>query len=235
MNHHLGTADLHMHTKASDGLPTVQQLLDHVARKTNLDVIAVTDHDVLDASLWAYEQRANYAFDIIPGVEITTREGHVLGLWVTKPIPRRMSLKETAAAVHEQGGLAILAHPGEVLIAGRNVWRHLRNPQVLIDAELDALEMYNAGAITPRGNRLAARICAKAGLPVVGNSDAHTLGGIGCGVTRFQGHNAADLRKAITSGQTLVEGASWAFIDFLKISPTSIRGTLSGFLARNSR
>jgi predicted metal-dependent phosphoesterase TrpH len=230
-----GTADLHMHTKASDGLPTPQQLLDHVARKTNLDVIAITDHDVLDASLWAYEQRAQYPFEIVPGVEVTTREGHMLGLWVTKPIPKRMSIAETAAAIHEQGGMAILAHPGEVLIAGRNVWRHLRNPQVLIDAELDALELYNAGVITPRSNRLAAQICAKAGLPVVGNSDAHTLGGIGRGFTRFKGHSASELRTAITTGQTVVEGASWAFIDYLRISPTSIRGTLSGFLARNSR
>jgi predicted metal-dependent phosphoesterase TrpH len=231
----LGRADLHMHTNASDGLPKVEQLLDHVARKTDLDVIAITDHNVLDASLWAYERRHQYPFDIVPGVEVSTREGHMLALWVTQPIPKRMSLADTAAAIHEQGGMAILAHPGEVLIAGRNVLRHLRNPQVLIDAKIDALELYNAGTITPRSNRVAARICAKAGLPVVGNSDAHTLGGIGCGVTRFHGRSAAELRVAITAGQTVVEGAAWAFIDFLRISPTSIRGTLSGFLARSSR
>lgn len=200
-----------------------------------LDVIAITDHDVLDASLEAYARRAQYLFDIVPGVEVTTREGHVLALWVTQPIPKYLSLAETALAIHEQGGLAVLAHPGEVLIAGRNVWRHLRHPQVLRDAKIDALELYNAGVITPRSNRIAAQICAKARLPVLGSSDAHTLGGIGCGVTRFLGHTAADLRTAIETGHTTVEGAAWAFIDYLKISPISIRGTLSGFLARNSR
>ncbi|NWF67523.1 MAG: CehA/McbA family metallohydrolase [Chloroflexi bacterium] len=235
MTERWGRADLHMHTRASDGLPTVQQLLTYVARERHLDVLAITDHDTLDASLWAYEQRHLYPFEIVPGVEVTTREGHVLGLWVTQPIPKHMSLKETATAIHEQGGLAVLAHPGEVLIVGMHAWRHLRQPQVLLDAGLDALEVVNAGAITPGHNWLARQINAKAGLPVTGSSDAHTLRGIGCGVTRFPGRSAADLRAAITAGQTLAEGISWPIIDYLKISPVSIRGTLTGFLARSLR
>jgi DNA polymerase III alpha subunit (gram-positive type) len=75
-----GQADIHMHTNASDGLPTAKQVLDSVAKREHLDVIAITDHDVLEASLWAYEQRSKYAFDIIPGVEVTACNGHVLGL-----------------------------------------------------------------------------------------------------------------------------------------------------------
>jgi hypothetical protein len=224
-----------MHTRASDGLPTVQQLLDHIARKLDLDVIAITDHDVLNASLWAYERRERYPFDIIPGVEVTTLEGHVLALWVTQPIPKYLSIQETAAAIHEQGGVAILAHPGEVLIAGIHTWRHLRNPQVLKEAGLDALELYNAGAITPGNTWIARKIGANAGLPVVGNSDAHTLRGIGCGVTRFVGRTAADLRAALAAGTTYAEGNAWPIIDYLRISPISIRGTLSEFLAKSLR
>jgi predicted metal-dependent phosphoesterase TrpH len=132
----LGRADVHMHTSASDGLPSVRELLDYVAQRGHLDVIAITDHDVLDASLEAYEQRQRYPFDIIPGVEVTSAEGHVLGLWVTCPIPMGMSLAETTAAIHEQGGnrdssapfsctcryshsilLALLAQPTGVIIS----------------------------------------------------------------------------------------------------------------------
>ena len=64
-----GRADLHIHTTVSDGLHTPRQLLEHVARLGTLDVIAITDHDRLEGSLWAYARRDRYPFDIIPGVE----------------------------------------------------------------------------------------------------------------------------------------------------------------------
>ncbi len=83
-----GRADVHMHTSASDGLASTQQVLDYIQTCAKLDVIAITDHDVLDASLWAYSQREHYNFDIIPGVEVTALEGHILALWVNTPIPK---------------------------------------------------------------------------------------------------------------------------------------------------
>jgi predicted metal-dependent phosphoesterase TrpH len=240
----LGYADLHMHTRASDGLSPVHKVLDYIARgheargkkrcALKLDVIAITDHDVLDASLWAYEHRQRYPFEIIPGVEVTTREGHVLGLWVTQPIPKRLSIAETAAAIHEQGGVAILAHPGEVLIAGATPYRHLKNPHLIVESGVDAVEVFNAGSLTPGSNVLAARICRPIAdlVALTGSSDAHTLNAIGRGITRFPGRSAADVRRAILARQTIAEGDSWALIDYLKLSPTSIRGTLTGFLER---
>src|SRR5690606_38677341 len=123
-----GTADLHIHTSASDGYASVQAVMAHVGKRTRLDVVAITDHDVLDASLWAYEHRDEFRFDVIPGVEVTAYDAHVLGLWVTQPIPRRMSLAETVAAIHEQRGLAILAHPFELFVAPRAAWRYYKQP-----------------------------------------------------------------------------------------------------------
>jgi len=221
-----GRADVHMHTDASDGLPTARQVLDYIAQYCALDVIAITDHDVLDASLWAYDQREHYPFDIIPGVEITAHHAHILGLWVTKPILQGMSIAETISAIHEQGGYAILAHPGEILINHWNVARFLRNPQVLLESAVDAIEIHNAGTMTPGNNRLARRIGRQLPLPAVGNSDAHTLTAIGRGITRFYGHTAADFRAALATGQTVVEGSSWPIIDYLKLSPGSIHKRL---------
>jgi predicted metal-dependent phosphoesterase TrpH len=230
-----GRADIHMHTKASDGLATVQQVLGYIETWGGLDVIAITDHDVLDASLWAYIHRGHYSFDIIPGVEVTAREGHVVALWVTQPIPKKMSVKETAAAIHEQGGIAILAHPGEPFIAGRHMLRYFRQPEVLLEWGIDVLEMYNAGSITPGNNVLARRLCNRLPLPVVGNSDAHTLNAIGYGITRFKGRTAADFRAALGEGQTVVEGASWPITDYLKLSPSSIHRKLNKFLGMSLR
>ncbi|GIL12894.1 MAG: phosphotransferase [Chloroflexota bacterium] len=230
-----GRADIHMHTRASDGMATARQVLDYVARRGHLDVIAITDHDMLDASLWAYEQRAWYPFDVIPGVEITAVEGHVLGLWVTQPIPKKMSVVETAAAIHEQGGIAILAHPGEILIAGRYFLRYLRQPQVLLSWGIDGVEVFNAGTMTPGNNRIARKLGSQLPLPVVGNSDAHTLSAIGCGRTRFPGRSAADFRLALARRQTAAEGASWPITDYLKLSPSSIRRKLNASLETSMR
>jgi hypothetical protein len=127
-----GYADLHMHTSASDGYAIVRELLDYVAEIAQLDVIAITDHDILDASIAAWEQQAHYPFDIVPGVEVSSRDGHVLGLWITQPIPAGLSLIETVAAIHEQNGLAVLAHPFEIFVHPGAFWRYLTRPRVLI-------------------------------------------------------------------------------------------------------
>lgn len=230
-----GCADVHLHTRASDGIATAQQVLDHVARRGILDVIAITDHDVLDASLWAYEQRGRYPFDIIPGVEVTAVGGHVLALWVTQPIPKRLSMAETAAAIHEQGGVAVLAHPGEILIAGRYLRRYLNQPEVLLTWGMDAIEVYNAGTMTPGNNLIAQHLADQLPLPVLGNSDAHTLSAIGCGRTRFAGRTAADFRQALMQGKTVAEGASWPITDYLKLSPSSIQRKLNAFLGMSMR
>jgi predicted metal-dependent phosphoesterase TrpH len=137
-----------------------------------------------------------------------------------------MSIAETVAAVHEQGGTAILAHPGEVMINFHNVLRFLRHPEVLLEWGVDAIETHNAGTMTPGNNWLTGRIGRQLPLPAVGNSDAHTLTAIGRGITRFQGRTAADFRSALAGGQTVVEGSSWPIIDYLKLSPGSIHKKL---------
>ncbi len=217
-----GRADVHMHTNASDGLPTARQILERVAKQGHLDVIAITDHDVLESSLWAYSQRHLYPFDIIPGVEVTAHRGHVLGLWVTQPIPMNLSIQETTAAIHEQGGVAILAHPGEILIGGEQVLRYLHDPSVLLQWELDAVEVFNAGTMTPGNNVLARRIVRGLHMPLVGNSDAHTLSAIGRGHTCFKGKSATDFREALTAYETAAEGVRWQITDYLKLSIKSI-------------
>jgi predicted metal-dependent phosphoesterase TrpH len=226
-------ADLHMHTNASDGFPAVRDLLDYVADQGRLDVIAITDHDTLESSLWAYERRAGYPFELVPGVEVTSRDGHILGLWITQSVPRDLSVEETVAAIHERGGLAVIAHPYEIFVHYRAAWRYLRQPEVLLQAGIDAIEVHNSGAPTPGGNLLSRRLAQNLQLPMIGNSDAHTLTAIGCGVTRFEGHTAVDLRKAIENGQTKAEGRPWPIIDYLKLLPVSTRRRSSVSLETN--
>ena len=222
---HIGAADLHIHTDASDGFASVYEVLSHIEHHTTLDVIAITDHDVMDASLWAYEHRHEYSFDIIPGVEVSSKEGHILALWVTQPILRDMSLVDTVKAIHDRGGTAVLAHPFEAAVAPGPAWCYFNHPEVLLEASIDAIEVHNGGSFTPFANRLARRMAHKLGLPVLSNSDAHSPQAIGCGTTRFKGQSALDLRHALTNGETIPErGVSWPIIDYLKLLPgTTLR------------
>ncbi len=82
-----------------------------------LDVVAVTDHDDITGALLAAEahERGDYRFDFVPGIEVTTRQGHLLALWVWEPVRSFRSLEETISAIHAQGGLAVLPHPFSML------------------------------------------------------------------------------------------------------------------------
>jgi hypothetical protein len=215
-----------MHTSASDGRYQVTEVLRYIATyRPYLNVIAITDHDTLDASLWAYEQQHRFPFDIVPGVEVSSLGGHILGLWVTTPIAKRMSLEDTVAAIHEAGGIAILAHPFDMMMddVRLNAKRYLSSPQVLLQAGLDGVEVHNAGIITPMSTVLARHLARRAGLAALGNSDAHTLGAIGTGRTRFTGKSAADLRQAILLRDTRAEGSAWNISDYIEYLQTERR------------
>ena len=230
-----GRADLHIHTTASDGIHPIRQVLEHITRMGSLDVIAITDHDCLDASLWAYHHRHLYPFDIVPGMEVTSIDGHVLALWVTSPIPAYLSLKETVAAIHEQDGIAVLAHPLELTIAPHTFWRYLTRPEVLLNAGVDAVEVFNAGAFTVGCNQLMKLAYRRRAIPQLGNSDSHMCATIGRGITRFRGSTAAELRESIANGLTSAEGMRWGITAYLRLSRSFIQRKLSEFSTERQR
>ena len=75
------TADLHIHTTASDGRFSPQEIFDQ-ARRANLNYIAITDHDTIDG-LHYFKSISNTELTVIPGIELNTDqpgcEVHVLG------------------------------------------------------------------------------------------------------------------------------------------------------------
>jgi predicted metal-dependent phosphoesterase TrpH len=212
-----GRADLHIHTTASDGVASVLDVLNFVAEQRALNVIAITDHDTLDASLWAYERQHLYKFDIIPGVEVSSRDGHILALWVTNPIKANMSIADTVAAIHEQKGLAVLAHPFHPYIKkhSKQAMRHFRKPKGLLEAGFDALEIHNSGIAGTGSNWIAKKVAKKLGMAVTAGSDAHTLGAIGTAETIFTGSSAEDLRQALITKSTVAKGRAWSITDYV--------------------
>lgn len=225
-------ADLHLHTRYSDGADSVEAVLAHVARHTDLRVIAITDHNTIEGARRAQRLAPAYGLEVVVGEEVSTREGHLLALFIEEPLPPGRPLAETIAAVHAQGGLCLAAHPYDFTVPSiglRGLHRRGRGPAPVW--ALDGVEVFNAGALAPYANRLAARVAAQLGLPAVGGSDAHHLAPIGSGYTRFPGHTAADLRRAIALGQVQAGGHPWGWQATLEAAGPWFRRTVAAPLA----
>jgi len=213
-------ADLHIHTAHSDGAATVPELLAHVVAKTDLLVIAVTDHDSIVGGQQAARLAPAFGIDVVLGEDVSTADGHLLALFIDSFLLPGHPAAETIAAIHAQGGLAIAPHPFDrsVPSLGR---QGLDRP----GWQLDAIEGFNAGVIWwQRGaNRAAQRAAACRNLPVVGGSDAHTLASVGLGYTRFPGRSANDLYRAIQTGQTTWAGRYWSMAQYTDVATRLIR------------
>jgi predicted metal-dependent phosphoesterase TrpH len=217
----LGRADLHIHSTFSDGIPTIEQILEHTEHHTNLDVIAITDHNTIDGSLRARDlwTRGSYRFDFVVGEEISTSEGHLLALFIEKHIPSHFSMECSIDLIHKQGGLAIVVHPLNPLFRMSCQREVLDRIHAHNDLWLDGIETWNAGLCGIYANRVTMRANREIyGWPEVGNSDAHTLHAIGRGCTLFQGTTAADVRTAIQSGLSTPGGKLWHMNDYLKLA-----------------
>ncbi len=200
-----GTADLHVHTNFSDGADSPRAVLRWAERK-QLEVIAITDHDTIEGALVAAElaRESRSGPDVIVGEEVSSVHGHILGLFITTRVPPGLSAEETVAAIHEQGGVAVAAHP---------YWRHEANNRRgwiysvgdhVERVRFDAVEVVNGG-FTPSmlvANQKARGVARALGLTQVGGSDAHVRHAIAWGNTRFEGRNARDLRHSILAGST---------------------------------
>jgi predicted metal-dependent phosphoesterase TrpH len=201
-----GKADLHIHSGAGDGVATVDQILEYVEHQTDLDLIAVTDHDLIDGALEARELGAKrrYRFDTIVGMEITTLEGHLLAYDLEEPIRMLLPLVSTIRSVHEQGGFCVVPHPMSWLT--RSIGLHgLRR---VIEDERDGVSFDGVEVLNPT---LAGRVIYEKVLalnreswllPELGGSDAHSLEFIGSGHTLFPGRRADDFRRALKEKTT---------------------------------
>lgn len=202
-----GKADLHMHTTASDGMGTVEEVLEHVEHQTDLDVIAITDHDEIRGAWAAREMAAkrNYRFEIIMAQEITSRHGHVLIYGVEEPFKMFQSLEKTVEWAHERDGVVIVPHPLSymTLSVGEKKLRSLFDKSLAVDG-IEILNPSIAGYV--RRHRVLEVNSQEWHLAEIGNSDAHFPRHIGTAYTSFEGHTTADLLKAIKERTTTPHG-----------------------------
>lgn len=220
----LGRADLHIHTAIGDGMAELQELLDYAEEKTDLDVIAVTDHDNIRGAyaareLWA---KGRYSFQVVAGVEVTALEGHLLALYVEEPPPALRPVAEVLEAVHSQDGLCVIPHPLAWLtrsLGQRTIERIMMTGGNGV--YFDGIEVGNATFAARMSVKKAIRLNQERyHLAETGGSDAHFLAAVGSAYTVFPGSTAEDLRRAILDKQS--KGVSGRHPSLLEIGPGQV-------------
>lgn len=193
--------DCHVHTTDSyDSTATVEGVV-RQAKKAGLDGLVVTDHDRIERSRQAATLASDFGLIGIPGVEVSTSDGHLLAIGVTsRPVPGR-PLDETIETVRDAGGVAVIPHPFQHS-------RHGVSEAVISDC--DGIEVFNAHSLTGIRNRQAERFAATHEYPRFGGSDAHRAAFVGRGVTHVETSvmrpTADDIVAAMRAGQTQAEG-----------------------------
>jgi hypothetical protein len=177
--------DLHVHSFYSPDAADAPEDLIAAARRRGLQGIAITDHDSCGAhealrasGLENAEGTAVDGFLVVPGVEVSTADGHLLCLGATLPDLAGRSSAEVVAAIHDRGGVAIPAHPFDR-------WRSGICEVVLDHLPVDALEVFNAAVTSRSYNARALAYAERRGLAQTAASDAHHASAVGVSRTVF--------------------------------------------------
>jgi predicted metal-dependent phosphoesterase TrpH len=198
--------DLHVHSFFSaDGVSSPEDLI-AAAREAGLNGFAITDHNTCEAVDYMISQGLMRADGqpvdgllVIPGIEVTTADGHLLCLGcVLPPSLKGRSSAEVARLAHEAGGMAVAPHPYDMFRAG------IREA-VLDTLPLDGLEVFNAAITMKRHNRKAYDYAQRRGLPMTAGSDAHHASAVGvaCTIVETDDFSVSGVMAALRRGTEL--------------------------------
>jgi predicted metal-dependent phosphoesterase TrpH len=164
--------DLHVHTNCSpDSLITPEELIFY-AKKRGLNGVAVVDHERFDGALKIAKMTDLL---IIPGMEIESFDGHIVGLNIREIVPKKLSADETIDKIHEAGGIAVACHPVAFFKGG--VGKHT-------NSKFDAVEVINSSAIPFKYSmKHSQALASRLGVGRVAGSDAHYAPEIGYAYT----------------------------------------------------
>jgi len=159
---------IHLHTDHSFDCNIPAEVLVERARREGIDVVAVTDHDTIAGALAVREIGG---VRVIVGEEISSRDGHIIGLFLEQTVPPGLSGAETIERIHAQGGLAVAAHPFAMLCRDS-----LGRAAELLADLFDAVETHNAQNPLPWDDQRAARFAARYALAACMGCDTHVRG-----------------------------------------------------------
>lgn len=195
--------DMHCHTRLSaDSLNDPRRLVEAAAAK-GLGALCVTDHNAL-ANALALSKMRDLPIKVVPSEEVKSREGEIIGYFLSELVPKGLSPEETVKRIKGQGGLVGVPHPFDTMRTGSRIQPDALDR--LVEAGMvDILEVFNARAVKPEDNERALEYARKHDLAMSAGSDAHTLVEIGRAYVEIPPFdNAAEFLAGLRAGQ--VEG-----------------------------
>jgi predicted metal-dependent phosphoesterase TrpH len=207
--------DLHMHTDHSHDCATPVEVLLAEAKDRGLGAIAVTDHNEVSG---AHEARAKAdGIKVIVGEEVKTADqGEVIGLFIEDKIPRGMTLAETMAEIHRQGGVVYVPHPFDRMHSVPD-YEHL----LPVVDDVDAIEIFNPRIAIPEFNEEAVRFAAKYRIPAGAGSDAHVPQGLGSVRIRMRDFDGPEeFLESLREADVIRRPASLLYVQALKFLQT---------------
>jgi predicted metal-dependent phosphoesterase TrpH len=200
--------DLHVHTTFSSDSILKPETLIKVAATRGLDGVAVTDHNTMDGVWRLMELRSSLR--IIPGEEITTRQGEIIGLFLQEAIPAGLDVLETIERIRDQDGIVVAPHLGDRLrhsVLQRSCW-----PEVLPLVNL--IEGFNGRTVFKADDCLAQQVATEYGKPLIAGSDSHTPWELGrCGLEMGDFDTGKDFVAAVQESHFFGKYASiWVHI-----------------------
>lgn len=194
--------DLHVHSKYSADSRSDPKDIAKILEDRGFSGVAILDHNTLDG--YKKLKELDTSLIAVPGIEVSTEEGHVMGLGLQEEIGRQREVDQAIEKIREHGGLAIAAHPHRFWsgIGERNVLEH----------DWDGLEGMNGRSWGIR-NRQSQRLAEKMELPITGGSDSHRLKTVGKAYTTLENVGTwEDVIHEIKKGNTQVGGQSRTWI-----------------------
>lgn len=190
--------DTHIHSKYSkDSIMPLEDII-RCSHEKNLKAIAISDHDEIGA-IEAIKHVEHDGIIVIPAEEVSTSEGHIVALGITEYIKPLQTPEETIDQIHDNGAIAIAAHPYCFYRSGVG--------SMVTGLDIDAIETRNSRYILGFSNYRAKKTSEKYDIPPIGSSDAHFIEGIGSCYTQIpEAYDVEEVLKYIKKGKTSAHG-----------------------------
>ncbi|MCG7844413.1 MAG: CehA/McbA family metallohydrolase [Methanomassiliicoccales archaeon] len=216
--------DLHVHSSHSgDSTNAVEELLDACVRK-GLAGVAIMDHNSLEGSRYAISLHREDIV-IVPGMEISSAQGHILAYNVQEEVPRDLEVADTIDLIRAQGGIAVAAHP-------YRMWSGL-GEEITLANDFDAIEVHN-GRSTLWNNQKAVELAIRMCLPFTAGSDSHEPTTIGSAYfeTKNECHSVEEVIREVLAGSGSTGGRHRPKIDSVRYGVKCVRQWLGRGLKR---
>jgi predicted metal-dependent phosphoesterase TrpH len=192
--------DFHIHTRFSRDSILSEEKFIRTAIARGLTHVAITNHNNVEGAVAVRDKVRELGLqDELTGIlgeEVSSSDGEIVGIFLTRTIPRGLTADETADAIHAQGGLVSIPHPFDPFRMS-----HIREEPLIRLAEagkIDVIEVYNSRVTLQRHNVAAAEFAARYGIPGIAASDSHSSFEVAMSTNALPPfENAAELKAAL--------------------------------------